>query len=183
MEDRRVRRVRDHDRVGELDAEPAVRVEAEARLAHGRLRELRVHRGDPGVRAVVVSAVRADRPVHPVDEAHVVADEAPEPRQVEVERVEEARVRPTRDPVLLDRETPAPELALERAEELVAAARRRWRVGVEDRDVGAPGAGRAEIALRPHARGDVAERRAGVDERGARLRSQCHRPRTVDRVH
>ena len=35
---------------------------------------------------------------------------------------------------------------------------------MEDRDVGAPGARGAQVALRPHARGDVAERRTGVHE-------------------
>ncbi len=50
VEDRGIRRVRDHDGLGQVDAEPPVRVQAEPGLEHRRVRELGVHRRDPARR-------------------------------------------------------------------------------------------------------------------------------------
>ena len=145
-----------------------MRLEAEARLAHRRLRELGVHRRDPRVGAVVVAAVDADRPVDAVHHPDVVAGEPPQAVEVEVEGVEEAGARAAGDAVLLDVEAAAPELAFERAQELVAAAGRRRRELVEDGDVGASRAGRAHVELRPHPRGRRGARPSGRCDRAAR---------------
>ncbi len=132
MEDRRIDGVRDHDRVSERDPELGVLLEAVARLQNRRVRKLGVDLGDPRIRPVVEAAVRADRPVDAMHQPAVVAREPPEPGEVEVERVEEARAGTSRDPVRLDRETAALELAHERAEELMAAAGGRRLELVED---------------------------------------------------
>ena len=102
--------------------------------------ELGVERSDPRIRAVVEAAVHADRAVDPVHHAAVAACKPPESVEVEVERVEETRLRASRDPVRLDREAAALELAHERAEELMAAAGRRGLEVVEDREIGTPAA-------------------------------------------
>ena len=180
VEDRGIRRVRDHDGLGQVDAEPPMRLQAEPRLEYGRIRELGVHRRDPAVGAVVEAAVDADRAVDAVHHPHVVAGEPAQTREVEVERVEEAAGRAARDAVLLDGQAAARELLRERTEELVAAAGRWRRVLVEEREIGAAGAGGAKIAFRPGARTDPGERGAGMDERGAGLRAECHDRRTVD---
>ena len=148
----------DHDGLDEPDPEVAVRVEAEARLQHGRVRELGVHRLDAPVGAVVEAAVDADRPVDAMHHPHVVASEAPQSREVEVERVEEAPRRRAGEPVLLDLQTAVAELAGQSAEELVAASRRRRRGLVEDGEVG---------ALRRARRGSPAPSRAAEPTRRA----------------
>ncbi len=122
MEDHGIGRVRDHDGLGQLDAEPPVRVQAEPGLEHRRVRELRVHGGDPTVGAVVEPAVDPDRPVHAVHHPDVVAHEAPQSCEVEVEGIEQAARRSSGDAVLLDDHAASLELAGERAHELVAAA-------------------------------------------------------------
>ena len=137
VEDRRIDGVRDDDRIAKLDPELGVLREAVARLEDRRVRELGVDRGDPRVRPVVEAAVRSDRTVDAVHQATVVAREAAKPREVEVERVEEARGSPARDAVALHREAAPLELRHEGAEELVTAAGGRRLELVEDREVGA----------------------------------------------
>ena len=124
MEDGRVDRVRDDDRLDEPKPELAVLLEAVARLEHRRVGELLVHRGDPSIGAVVEAPVDADRPVHAVHQPAVRAHEPPQPSQVEVERVEETRRGASGDPVQLDHEPALSSSRDERTEELVAAAGR-----------------------------------------------------------
>ena len=155
VEDRRVDGVRDDDRLAQLEAELAVLRERELRLEDRRGRERGVDLGDPRVRAVVEPSVGADRPVDAVHHPRPAAREAPEPPEVEVERVEEAHGRTSGDRPDLDLEPATFELAHERAEELMPAPRGRRRELVEERDVGAAAPGAEEVDL-------------GVDERGDR---------------
>ena len=135
MEDRRIGGVRDHDRVSERDPELGVLLEAVARLQNRGVRNPGVDLGDARVRPVVEAAVRTDRPVDAMHQPAVVAREPPEPGEVEVERVEEACAGTSRNPIRLDRETPALELAHESAEELMAPSGGRPLELVEDREV------------------------------------------------
>ena len=139
MEDRRVDRVRDDDRLPQLEAELAMLRERELRLEDRRGRERGVDLGDPRVGAVVEPPVRADRAVDPVDHAGPTLGEPPQAPEVEVERVEEASGRSAGDAVELDRETTAVELVCQGAEELMPAARRRRRELVEEGEVGVSG--------------------------------------------
>ena len=93
-------------RVAQLEPELEVLLEAEAGLEDRRVGELAVELGDPPIRSVVESAVRADWPVDAVHQPAVRASEAAEAAEVEVERVEEAGGRPAGDPVRLDVEPP-----------------------------------------------------------------------------
>ena len=104
MEDRRVDRVRDDDRLAQLEAELTVLCERELRLEDRRGRQRGVDLGDPRVRAVVESPVGADRPVDAVHHPRPAAREAPKPPEVEVERVEEAHGRASGDRPDLDLE-------------------------------------------------------------------------------
>jgi hypothetical protein len=93
----RVDGVGDQVRLHELDTQRPMRLEAVARLHDRRVGESRVELGDARVCAVVEAAVRSDRAVDTMDEAHVGARETTEAPEVEVERVDEARRRPGRD--------------------------------------------------------------------------------------
>ncbi len=136
MEDRRIDGVPDDHRRTELDPELRMLAEAVVGLQHGGVRDLGVHRRDPGVGSVVEPPVRADRPVDAVHHPAVVAREPAQAREVEVEGVEETCRRAPGDPAVLDPEPAALELANERAEELMAAACRRGLEVVEEREVG-----------------------------------------------
>src|SRR5262249_58067466 len=97
----------------------------------------------------VESAVDADRPVDAVNHPHPLPREPPEPREIEVERVEQAsRCRPG-ESVLLDAGATNLQLANEGEQELVAAAVRRPVELVEDGDVRAGTAGGGASHLRP----------------------------------
>src|SRR5262249_48291781 len=96
---------------------------------------------------VIEAAIRGDGTVDAMNEPHVRAGEATEPAEVEVERVEEAHARAAGDPVQLDGQPAALELAHESSQELVPAAGRRRRELVEDREVGAAVAPPHEIRL------------------------------------
>ena len=135
-EDRRVDGVRDHDRVGQLVPELAMALEAVPRLEDGRVRELPVQLGDPRIGAVVEAAVDPDRPVDAMHHPAVGAREAPQAREVEVERVEEARARPPGHAVGLDLETARAELTEKRSQELVPASRRRRLELMEEGEIG-----------------------------------------------
>jgi hypothetical protein len=174
VENRRVGRVRDHDGIDELDSHGSVGVEAEPGLEHRRVRELGVRLRDSSIGAIVEAAIEADRPVHAVHHADVRTHEAAQPAEVEVERVEQAALRLTRDPVLLDVQPATPELRLESAHELVSAARRGRHIRVEHRKVGAAVARRAEVALGADTRAQAVERRPRMDGRGARLGPESH---------
>ena len=137
MEDRRVDRVRDDDRLPQLEAELAMLRERELRLEDRRGGERGIDLGDPRVGAVVEPPVRADRPVDPVHHPRAPAREALQAPEVEVERVEKAHGRLPGDRPDLDREPPTLELAHERAKELVPAPGGRRRELVEEREVGA----------------------------------------------
>src|SRR5262249_20250917 len=101
--------------------------------------------------AVVESAVGADRPVDAVNHPHPLPREPPEPREIEVERVEQAsRCRPG-ESVLLDADATNLQLANEGEQELVAAAVRRPVDFVEDGDVRAGPAGAEPFDLGPPA--------------------------------
>src|SRR3990170_540234 len=91
IEDRGIDRIRDDDRSDEVDPELAMFLQAVAGLEDGRSGDLVVEGSDALVGPVVEAAVDADRPVDPMNHSYVVAREASEPRDVEVERVEEAR--------------------------------------------------------------------------------------------
>jgi hypothetical protein len=133
-------------------------------LEHGRVRELCVQLGNAAIGAVVVTAVRADRPVHPVHRATVVAHESPQAPGVEGERVEETDWRASGDPVELDLAPATLQLAHERAHELVTAARRRRNQLVEDGDVG-PSPPRCEpVDLRTRAARDRGSRAPPDDD-------------------
>ena len=99
MKDRRVDRVVDHDRdrAGRARARGACR--GCTRLQDRRVGELAIDLDDPPVGAVVEAAIDADRPVDAMHHAHAVAREPPQPREVEVEGVEEAGRRPAGEPV------------------------------------------------------------------------------------
>ena len=97
MEDRRVDRIRDDDRLAQLEAELAMLRERELRLEDRRGRERGVDLGDPRVGAVVEPPVRADRPIDPMHHPRTPASEAPQATEVEVERVEEAHGRAAGD--------------------------------------------------------------------------------------
>ena len=115
-----------------------MRVEAVARLDDRRVGELPVDRRDPLIGAVVEPAVRPDRTVDAVDEAHVVTGESAKAVEVEVERVEEADMVPAE---ILFTSTLSPRRsssADERAQELVPAARRRRSELVEEREIRRP---------------------------------------------
>ena len=140
VEDQRVGRVPDDHRLRELDPQLAMSVEAEPRLGDRRVRQVAVDLLDPAVRAVVEPAIDADRAVHAVHHPAVRPGEAAQPPEVEVERVEEADGRAARDAVQLDDEPAALELRDERAQELVASARRRGSELVEQREVRAAAA-------------------------------------------
>ena len=156
VEDRRVDCVRDDNRLAQLEAELTVFRERELRLEDRRGRQCSVDLGDPRVRAVVEPSVGADRPVDAVHHPRPTAREAPEPPEVEVERVEEAHGRPSGDRPELDLEPATFELAHERAEELMPTPRGRRRELVEERDVGAAAAGAEEFDLGVDAPGDGA---------------------------
>src|SRR4029079_9517150 len=100
-----------------------------------RVRESRIELGDARVCAVVEAAVRPDRTVDTMDQAHVGAHETTEAPEVEVERVHEAHRRPRRDLVELDRQVAPLELREERAEELVAPAGRWWHELMEECEI------------------------------------------------
>ncbi len=152
VEDRRVDGVRDDDGVAELEAELAVLLEAVARLEDGRVRQLAVQLHEPRVGAVVETAIGADRTVHTVDQPALVACEASESREVEVEGVEETGGRAAGHPVLLDVETTALELESKRPQELMASAGRRRLEVVEEREIG-PAPTRGEpVGLGAHSR-------------------------------
>jgi hypothetical protein len=73
-----------------------------------------------------------------MDHPALPARKAPEAREVEVERVEEARACVSRDAIVLDCETAALQLSHERAKKLVSTTGRRRLEVVEHRDVGRP---------------------------------------------
>ena len=112
-------------------------LEAVPGLEDRRVRELAVELEDVPVGAVVEAAVDADRAVHAMHHPAARTGEAAQPAVVEVERVEEADGRLAGDAVHLDLEAAPPKLAHEPGEELVAAARGRWREVVEDGEIGA----------------------------------------------
>ena len=147
MEDRGVDGVRDHDRVAELEPELAMLPERELRLEDRRGRELGIHIRDPRVCPVVEAPIHADRAIDPMHHARAAPSEPLQARDVEVERVEEAGLRLTGDPVQLDLETAAVELAHEGADELVAAARGRGSELVEDREISATAARAQHVEL------------------------------------
>ena len=64
VEDRGIGRVRDHDRLPQLQPQLAMLLEAIAGLEDRRVRQLAVELEDVAVGAVVEAAVDADRPVH-----------------------------------------------------------------------------------------------------------------------
>src|SRR5712691_3075403 len=111
-------------------------LEAEAGLEHRRVGERSIELEDAAVGAVVEAAVDADRPVDAVHHADALPCKPTQARRVEVERVEEARSRLTRDAIRLDREAAPLELARQSANELVTPTGRRRQVLVEDREVG-----------------------------------------------
>ena len=147
MEDRRVDRIRDDDRLAQLEAELAMLGERELRLEDRRGRERGVDLGDPRVGAVVEPAVRADRPIDPVHHPRTPASEAPQATEVEVERVEEAHGRAAGDRPGLDHEPATLELVYECAEELVPSPSGRRRELVEEREVGAAAARAEQVEL------------------------------------
>ena len=117
MEHRRIDRV--EDEVGSISSMPR------ARCASRLYRDWTivasascVDLGDPCVRSVVEPAVRPDRAVDAMDEAHIVACEPAKTAEVEVEGIEEACCRPLRDAIDLDEHAPTPELP--------TSARRNW---------------------------------------------------------
>src|SRR5436190_7943716 len=175
MEDRRIGRVRDHDRRSEVETELRMLVEAELRLEDRGVRERAVQLADASVGAVVEAAIGRDRSIHSVHHPNVVARETEQPPRVEVERVEEACAGAARDPVRLDVEPASTELVRQRANELIAASRR-WRcVVVEYRDVRAASPGRSPLHLGADRPNNGARCRACMDERGARLRPERQR--------
>src|SRR6266550_1980209 len=109
-------------------------LEAVPRLEDRRSGEL-VDLDDPPIRAVVETAIDADRAVDPMHHADTVPGEAAESVEVEVERVVEARGSPAGEAVDLDGNAATGELGLQREEELVPAAVRRLVELVEDREV------------------------------------------------
>ncbi len=143
MEDRRVDGVGDDHRVAQLDPELAVLLEREPGLEDRRGGELGVDLRDPLVRAVVEAAVDADRAVDAVHHPRAAVREAPQAREVEVERVEQAGRRLGGDAVELDGDAARCELAREGPQELVATARGRRRELVKEREVG-PALARAD---------------------------------------
>ena len=106
MEDRRICRIRNHDRITQLEPELPVLVEAVSRLQDRLVRELAVDARDPHVGAVVEASIDADRPVDAMHHAHAWSGKPPQPREVEVEGVVETCLRPCREPVRLDAQRP-----------------------------------------------------------------------------
>ncbi len=170
VEDRRIDRIRNHDRAPEIQAELAVPLERVPGLEDRRGRELGVDPRDPRVRAVVEAAVDPDRAVDAVHHPGAASGEAPEAREVEVERVEEARRCAARDAVELDLEPAAVQLAGQRPQKLVAAARRRRRELVEDREIRSSRTRADQVDLGAGPRSETAPRPA-------------RRARDVPRVH
>jgi hypothetical protein len=97
------------------------------------------------------------------------AGEPAEPREIEVERVEEARRRTTRDAVGLDVEAAALELMGQRAEELVPASAGGRRELVEERQVGPVVARAEQVDLGPRTSGELSPGPAHGPRNGARL--------------
>ena len=158
-------------RVDELDPEREMRVAAVPRLHDRRIGELPVDLRDSCVRPVVEAAIRRDRTVDAVDEAHVVPGEAAEPAEVEVEGVEEAGSCSRGDPVHLDRETASLELGHERPQELMPTARRRRRELVEERHIRRSSPREADAV---DLRRDLARNRAGSTARPCDHAAPCH---------
>src|SRR4029078_2072697 len=113
-----------------------VLLEGEPRLENRGRRQLCVDPGDALVGAVVEAPVDADRAVDAMHHSRAPGGEATETREVEVERVEQARGRALRDALLLDVEAAGFQLADEGAEELMPATRGRRCELVEQRQVG-----------------------------------------------
>ena len=147
-------------------------LEAVARLNDGRVGERSVQLENQAVGSVVEAAVDADRPVDAMHHAYVVARETAQPTCVEVERVEEARLRRARDAVRFESQTAACQLARQRTDELVASSGRRRHVLVEDREI-------RSVASRRHPV-DVGACRTKesprVHHRSAGFRAEGHQP-------
>jgi hypothetical protein len=115
---------------------------------------------------------------------HVVADEPPQTREVEVERVVETCGRLPGDAVRLDREPTPLQLADQGQQELVAASVRRRVKLVEDSDVCAAAARRAEVTFGSRASRETAPETAERVNRRFRLHRgrNRHRPSEQNRV-
>ena len=100
----------------------------------------------------------------------VFAREPAQAREVEVERVEQARPCPTGHPALLDPDPARLELAHEGAEELMAAAGGRRLEVVEEREVGVVGARSPPVDLVP----DAADGRSPGPSGRPRERTEIH---------
>ena len=112
-------------------------LEREAGLEDRRGRELGVDLRDPLVGAVVEAAVDADRAVDAVHHPRAARREPPQPRKSKLNELKRQAGVP---PEMRFSSTASPrrlELARERTEELVPAARGRRRELVEERQVGA----------------------------------------------
>jgi hypothetical protein len=107
--------------------------------------------------------------------ADVGAGEATKPCGVEVERVEEANVGPAGNPVPLDRQPPALELAYKPTYELVPATGGRRLVLVEDREVGSAGSRGRPVERGANGTGDSEHSGTRMDNRGPRLGAERHR--------
>ena len=122
-------------------SELKVFVEAEAGLQDGRVGKVTIDSSDLTVGSVVETSVHADRTIDPVHHAHAVADETPQTREVEIERVEEASACRARESVDLHNETAALQLTREREQELVPTAVRGRPEVVENGQIGCSATG------------------------------------------
>jgi hypothetical protein len=176
MENRRVDGVVNHDRMVQVKPELTVLVQAEARLQNGRVSEVTIDSGDPTVGSVVETSVHADRTIDPVHHADAVADETPQTREVEIERVEKAGVCPARESVDLHDETAALQLPRERKQELVPAAVRRRPEVVENGQIGGSATRTQPIGFGSTAACERPHRLCGVAQQGSHGLQSGHLP-------
>ena len=111
MKDRRVDAVVNDDGIAQVQAELLVLRATPFGLEVRRVCEVVVELQDATIGAVVEAAVRGDRAVHAVHHPRSAADKAPQPSEVEVERVEEADRRRPRQAVHLHGEAAALQLS------------------------------------------------------------------------
>ena len=172
MEDRGVDGVRDHLRIAQLEPELEMLLEAVARLENGRVSQRAVDRRDATVRAVVETAIHADRAVDPVHHHGVGPGEPPKPREVEVERVEEAGGRVRRQSVVLDFDASTVELTRKSTEELVTASGGRRRELVEQRELRPPAARPKPVGLGAGSGGELPAGTANRPGNAAKLHAE-----------
>ncbi len=174
VEHRGIGRVRDHDRLPQLQPQLAMLLEAIAGLEDRRGRQLAVELVDVAIGTVVEASVDANRAVHAMHHPATRAGEAAQSAIVEIERVEEADGRLAGDAVHFDLEAPPAKLAHQPGEKLIATPGGRRCEVVEDGEIGAAATGRQAGDLGACHTAQAAPGLAGVDVRGARGCAEIH---------